>query len=233
MTDELPMKIIVSRRLTKESRWTPEVTHERDSLLAHARDVLGMAKAPAQEWAYTQLNDKYPPLKEGEIQRKPRGKGKNNKSQTGQNDGGGGGAGDADAQPAKRLGRPPKKNVDQVSDDSGSVIGLNKIPDSWLPLPPNADIATEIQWVQSVRIDVVTELPTGGTIVRLERADRPAPSKSAIGWLETSIRAYSKYCDIASKAAANVEDEREMVRRERLSIEQVRSILAEMLEDKT
>jgi len=221
MTDQKPMKSVVSRRLTKEGRWTPEVIHERDRLIAHARDVLGLAKAQGQEWAYTQLNDKYPPL-EGEIIRKPRGKGKPKAE-------GVDGAGDAEPQPAKRLGRPPKKNVDQVSDDSGSVIGLNKIPAHWPPLPPNADIATEIQWVQSVRIDVVTELPTGGTIVRLEKADRPAPSKSAIGWLETSIRAYSKYCDIAAKAAANVEDEREMVRRERLSIEQVRAILSEML----
>lgn len=230
MTDQMPMKSAVAKRLVKEGRWTADIIEERDKLLAHARDTLGMNKARAQEWAYTQLGDKYPPL-EGEIVRKPRGKGKSPKSQAGPQPGGDGGVGDAESQPAKRLGRPPKKNVDQVSDDSGLVVGLNQIPAHWPHLPPNAALATEIQWVQAVRIDVVTELPTGGTIVRLDRAERPAPSKAALGWLETSIRAYSKYCDIAAKAAANIEDGQEMARRERLSIEQVRSILSEMLDD--
>jgi hypothetical protein len=46
--------------------------------------------------------------------------------------------------------------------------------------------------------------------------------------LETSIRAYSKFVDVAAKASASVEDEREMVRRERLAIDEIRGLLAEM-----
>jgi len=72
----LPTKSLVSRRLTREGRWTAEVIGERDRLLAHARDTLGLAKEKAQEWAYSALDAKYPPLDESEIVRKPRGKAK-------------------------------------------------------------------------------------------------------------------------------------------------------------
>jgi len=230
-----PAKSTVSRRLTRESRWTPEVIHERDRLLAHARDVLGMAKPMAQEWAYTQLDGKYPPLPEGEKVRKTRGKSVKN---TGADEvGAGGSQGENQGNEGKSAGKgregdapkSPKRTAAQSpQSQSESVIGLSRIPADWPPLPPNSSLAAEIQWVQSVRIDVVQELPTGGVVVHLNRADRPAPSKAALGWLETSIRAYAKYCDIAAKAASTYEDEREAVRRERMSIEQVRSLLAEM-----
>jgi hypothetical protein len=113
--------------------------------------------------------------------------------------------------------------------EGGLVTGLSDIPVSWGKLPPNASLASDIQWVQASRIDVVEETASG-TIVHLNRADRPAPSKAALGWLETSIRAYSKYCDIAAKATAAYEDEQEVVRRERLSIERVRQLLSEMVD---
>lgn len=112
-----------------------------------------------------------------------------------------------------------------------AVSGLGVIPASWPTLPANASLAAEIQWVQASRIDVVEELPSGATRVHLDRAERPPPSKAALGWLETSIRAYAKYCDIAAKATNQLEDEREHVRREKLAIAEVRSLLAEMLED--
>ncbi|MCR9294276.1 MAG: hypothetical protein NXI32_16280 [bacterium] len=110
------------------------------------------------------------------------------------------------------------------------VTGLGEIPDHWPPLPSNATLASEIQWVQASRIDVVEELPSGAVRVHLDRADRPAPSKAALGWLETSSRAYAKYCDIAAKATNQPDNEREHVRREKMAIEEVRSLLAEMLE---
>ena len=105
---------------------------------------------------------------------------------------------------------------------------MGDIPPDWPVLPPNASLQAEIAWVQASRLDVVRESPQG-TVVDLSRAVTPAPSRAAIGWLETSIRAYSKYCDIAAKATASQEHEQEQVRRERLSIEDIRRLLAEML----
>ena len=70
-----------------------------------------------------------------------------------------------------------------------------------------------------------------GSGVDLSKAKTPAPSYSALSWLETSILFPSKFADISVKATANQDDEREQIRREKLSIEEIRGLLAEMLED--
>jgi len=124
---------------------------------------------------------------------------------------------------------PESPAVSAMEEPNTGVSGLGSVPTGWPILPSNASLAAEIQWVQSSRIDVVEELPGGAVRVHLGRADHPAPSKSALGWLETSIRAYSKYCDIAAKATAQQEDEKEHVRRERLAISDVSELLAEMV----
>jgi len=110
-----------------------------------------------------------------------------------------------------------------------SVNGLDVIPEDWPTLPANASLAAEIQWVQSSRLHCVRE-HGDRTEVDLSRALAPAPSWSALGWLETSIRAYSKYVDVAAKISSTLEDDRETAKRERLAIDEVRALLAEMLE---
>jgi len=59
----------------------------------------------------------------------------------------------------------------------------------------------------------------------------PAPSWAASGWLETSIRSYAKYIDSVAKSLKDEQNEQEHVRREKMAIEEVRSLFAEMLED--
>ena len=112
------------------------------------------------------------------------------------------------------------------ADDAG-VSGLGRIPGGWPVLPSNASLQAEVAWVQASRLDVVEETGSG-TRVDLSRARSPAPSRAAIGWLETSIRAYSKYCDIAAKATQTQEHEAEAVRRERVALGDVRGLLESM-----
>lgn len=109
-------------------------------------------------------------------------------------------------------------------DDQG-VSGLGDLPPSWPELPANAQLQVEIAWVTANRLRV-----RDGTGVNLARALSPAPSYSALSWLETSILFPAKFADISVKATASSDDEREHIRREKLSIEEMRSILAEMLE---
>jgi hypothetical protein len=52
-----------------------------------------------------------------------------------------------------------------------------------------------------------------------------------LGWLETSIRSYAKYVDVAAKATASDEGEATVMRHERMAIEEVRQLLEEMIED--
>ena len=111
--------------------------------------------------------------------------------------------------------------------DEAAVSGLDRIPADWPDLPPNTTLSAEIQWVQANRLVIVRELGDR-TTVDLTKAMTPAPSWSALGWLETSIRAYAKFVDVAAKASATAEDERETTRRERLAIDEIRSLLADM-----
>lgn len=105
------------------------------------------------------------------------------------------------------------------------VSGLGELPESWGNLPANAQLQVEIAWVSANRLRV-----RSGNGVDLSRALSPAPSYSALSWLETSILFPSKFADISVKATADQDDEREHIKREKLAIEEIRSILKEMLE---
>ena len=124
----------------------------------------------------------------------------------------------------------PLPKAESPAREPDGVTGLSNLPPDWPALPANASLQSEILWVQSNRLSMVSG--TGDTAhVKLGKASSPPPSMAAIGWLETSIRAYSKYCDIAARATATQEHEAEHVRRERRSIDEVRGLLAEMLPD--
>ena len=72
------------------------------------------------------------------------------------------------------------------------VQGLSEIPTGWQPLPANASLQAEISWVTANRLRV-----RDGNKVDLSRALSPAPSYSALSWLETSILFPSKFADIS------------------------------------
>ena len=128
----------------------------------------------------------------------------------------------------------PMATVGQVAtvvEADTRVQGLSDLPATWPELPDNASLQAELSWVQSNRLRIVEESTSGITKVHLGRARTPAPSWAALGWLETSIRAYSKYIDIVAKALKDEEVEQTMVKRERLAIDKVRSLLAEMIDE--
>jgi hypothetical protein len=198
------LKRRVSKRLQADGHW-PQAVAERDRLIRESR-ALGLSKHEAQDSTYRQLDAMFPPQDATE------------EKQVGQV---GGVADQGEHHAVPSSDQAPARNQD------AGVVGLDAIPADWPALPANSSLAHEIQWVQANRLSV-TRTVDGLTIVDLSRALQPAPSWSALGWLETSIRAYSKFVDVAAKASATVEDEREMVRRERLAIDEIRGLLAEM-----
>lgn len=106
------------------------------------------------------------------------------------------------------------------------VSGLGELPEDWPELAANASLQVEISWVTANRLWV-----RDGNGVDLSKALSPAPSYSALSWLETSILFPSKFADISVKATASQDDEREHIRREKMAIEEIRGLLSEMLED--
>lgn len=197
----------ITRNWQRDGRWK-QVEPLRDQLMREARRS-GLSKDDAREKVYAALLEMFPQAK----------------------------------QPVEEPASEAGGVVDQVAvtaettstggthaRDEAAVTGLDAIPADWPALPPNAKLSVEIQWVQANRLSVVRDLGDRA-VVDLSKAMTPAPSWSALGWLETSIRAYSKFVDVAAKASATIEDEREMVRREKLAIDEVRGLLAEMLAD--
>jgi hypothetical protein len=202
------LKRRVSKRIQADGHW-PQAVAERDRLIREAR-AIGLSKAEAQDSTYRRLDAMFPAADAEQNATVEK--------QVGQVGG--------VADPGEHHAVPSNDQAPARNQDAG-VVGLDAIPADWPTLPPNAALAQEIQWCQANRLSV-TRTVDGLTIVDLSRALQPAPSWSALGWLETSIRAYSKFVDVAAKASASVEDEREMVRRERLAIDEIRGLLAEM-----
>ena len=105
---------------------------------------------------------------------------------------------------------------------------MDAIPKGWPDLPSNVSLSMEIAWVQSERLRVVKDGPGSSVKVDLSKARSPAPSMAALSWLETSIRSYAKFIEVASKTASQANDEAEFVRKERMAIAEIDALLAEM-----
>lgn len=195
----------ITKTWQRDGRWS-EVEPHRDQLMRKARRS-GLSKEDARQEVYAKLLEMFPQAKQA--------------PQEAQSDAGG---------DANRDTRGGGATGSTHARDDATVSGLEVIPEHWPPLAANAPLAAEIQWVQANRLSVVKDLGDRA-VVDLAKAKTPAPSWAALGWLETSIRAYAKYVDVAAKASATLEDEREMARREKLAIDEVRSLLAEMLSE--
>ena len=196
----------ITRNWQRDGRWS-EVEPHRDQMMREARRS-GLSKEDAREKVYAKLLEMFPQAKQ----------------QTEEPASEAGGVVDQVAVTAETTASTGGTHAR----DEAAVTGLDAIPVDWPALPPNAKLSVEIQWVQANRLSVVRDLGDRA-VVDLGKAMTPAPSWSALGWLETSIRAYAKFVDVAAKASATLEDEREVVRREKLAIEEVRELLAEML----
>ncbi|HUP79040.1 MAG TPA: hypothetical protein VM260_10840 [Pirellula sp.] len=109
------------------------------------------------------------------------------------------------------------------------IHGLSEIPAGWPTLPANASLQAEVSWVQANRLRCVRET-SDCVVVDLSRALSPAPSYATLGWLETSIKTYAKFVDVAAKATSVQDGEQADIRREQQLIEEVRRLLASMLE---
>jgi len=238
--NEKPLKLTVYKRLLREKRWG-EAVAIRDELMRQARQN-GLEKEAAQDWTYSELNKRFPPLdavnqdttdertseRTTEITQQasqpPPDLQQTQKSQLQKND----------QQPGEVAilavsDEPASSSLrSRAKDAELSVTGLGELPATWPDLPPNAPLSAEVSWVQANRLRCVRETPER-VVVDLSRALNPAPSYAALGWLETSIKTYAKFVDVAAKATASNEGEQAEIRREQQSIEEVRRMLAEML----
>lgn len=209
-TDKHPVQL----RLIKEKRWKNAQSDLKR--LRKEATYNGMNKDDSESWAWTEIDRLFPPL-EGEQP-----KSKETQQITKET------IAEEQKEEIRSTAQIPIQTIENT--EQSSITGLDKIPTSWLPLPGNASLQAEISWVQANRLMVVKE--TGhGTNVFLRKALNPPPSWAALGWLETSIRTYSKFVEVAAKATASVANEEEKIKHERISIAEVERLLQEMLDN--
>lgn len=197
------LDVTFKRRMESEGRWR-EVSLVRDQMMKDSKQAIP-DKESRRAWVYGELDRMYPPLKragETDLNRKlPEA-----------------------VEPAVTRETDLNRNLD------GQIQGLSEIPADWPDLPANASLAGEVGWVQANRLRIVEERPGRATVVRLDQALSPAPSWAALGWLETSIRSYAKFVDVAAKVSGSTDDEGAVMKRERRSVDEVRALLDEMME---
>ena len=200
--------LTVTKRLQDEGRWFGQIELERNEMMRLAKDRF-KTKAERQQWVYGELDRLYPPLAaEANLGQCP------NPDDTSE-----GGSDDT------RLGHCPNPGG-----ESGQIQGLADIPEDWPELDANASLAVELAWVQANRLRIVEERPGRATLVHLSRAITAAPSWAALGWLETSIRSYAKFVDVAAKTTGGDDGDEGVMRCERVAIDEVERLLDEMLE---
>lgn len=222
---EKTLMMRVFKRLKDEGRWEEAEPYRNE--LADAARARGFKGIDAQNYTYEELARKFPPSNGGKPEQaepvKPASEGK--KEKQGKIEEEGGNVPHFSSQ--EQVAPFPQK---AARDAEFSVAGLSEIPGNWPDLPPNAPLSAEVSWVQANRLRVVRETAER-VIVDLTKALSPAPSYATLGWLETSIKTYAKFVDVAAKATSSQDGEAAEIRREQQSIEEVRRILAQMLED--
>ena len=113
----------------------------------------------------------------------------------------------------------------------GRITGLNRIPADWGELPASAPLKSEVQWVRSNRLLVVTELPSGASRVSLGKAKERAPSRSTLDLLEMAITNRAKFLELSFRVmGGGDDDDTECVRRERTSLAEMEALLGQMNE---
>lgn len=221
------LMMIVFKRLKTEDRWA-EAEPYRNELATRAK-ANGLKGIHAQQYTYTELARKFPPLDGSQPEKVPPVEIENDAKAKSKRKPGDDEGDAATFSPSETGGTFNGQQVAPLSSDGEfSVSGLGEIPANWGDLPSNASLAAEVSWVQANRLRVVRET-SDRVIVDLSRALSPAPSYATLGWLETSIKTYSKYVDIAARATIGLDSEAADIRREVQSIEEVRKLLASML----
>jgi hypothetical protein len=202
----------ITKRLQKEGRWFGQAEQTRDQMMRECKGRFD-TKEQAQQWVYGELDRMYPPPEPEPVVVEPEAVAVEGVSiQT--------------VEPAAT--EPVADAGSHARTRDGHLAGLDQIPADWLPLTDNAALPVELSWVQAQRLRIVEERPNGSTVVHLDRAGSPAPSWAALGWLETSIRSYAKFIEICAKGLTQQDHDSDMVKRERRSIAEVRSLLEEM-----
>jgi len=193
-------KIDLHDRWRRDGRW-PEVSRFMETVRAECK-AKGMKKAEATAAAWEAAEEAFPLEEPSEPPAEP----------------------ETAEEPA---GESPATEPEPPA-PRGRVSGLDRIPEAWGELPPTARLQRDLEWVNANRLWIVRETGSGGFVVDLGKAYEPAPSRSALGWLDLAIRNPAKFMDLAAKKLGEEDNgEEEMEREERMQLDEIKRILGQ------
>jgi hypothetical protein len=148
----------------------------------------------------------------------------------------------APASPPRPRGRPrvrpsqraplPVPDPTEAWDNWEEAITEHGFPDTWGSLPDSAALDVEVEWVHQNRVLVVEDRPGKPSLFHWERAQKPPPSYGAVNLMEFAANNRKGFMDILQRVKPGMDGEENMVRREKVKVEEIRRVLEQMREVK-
>ena len=102
---------------------------------------------------------------------------------------------------------------------------VRPLPTAWGEIAESAPFEVEVEWVHQNRVLVVEDRPNKRPEFHWERAQRPAPSYGAVNLMEFAATNRKGFMDILQRMKPGMAGEEDIVRREKVRIEEIRRIL--------
>ncbi len=104
----------------------------------------------------------------------------------------------------------------------------SSLPESWGTLPDSASFDAEVEWVHQNRVLVVEDRKGKQSVFHWDRAKRPPPSYGAVNLMEFAATNRKGFMDILYRVKPGMGGDEEVVRQEKIAVEEIRRLLEEL-----
>jgi len=112
-------------------------------------------------------------------------------------------------------------------------IGGCDVPASWGDLPESAPFDAEVEWVHQNMVLVIEERGTKTPLFHWDRAQKAAPSHGARNLMQFAASNRAGFMNMLQRVKPGAGGEEDIVRREKVKIEEIERILEELRESKS
>jgi len=136
--------------------------------------------------------------------------------------------------PTKQPRKQPEAEAPAAAwDDWDHEISGPEVPESWGVLPDSAPFEVEVEWVHQNMVLVIEERGTKAPLFRWERAQGAAPSHGARNLMHFAATNRAGFMNMLQRVKPGAGSEDDIVRREKVKIEEIKRILEELREAKS
>lgn len=111
-------------------------------------------------------------------------------------------------------------------------IGAPEVPKSWGNLPDSAPFDAEIEWVHQNMVLVIEDRNAKAPLFHWDRAQKPAPSHGARNLMHFAATNRVGFMNMLQRVKPGIGGDEDVLRREKVRIEEIKRILEEFREAK-